>query len=143
MPESLDDKNFWAHRYRSINDLEKHLYRNGTRVLKFFLHMSREEQRRRLLARIDAPEKNWKFSQADLAERAFWKDYMKAYENCLSATSTEHAPWHVVPADDKENARLIVSQIVLDALKSLKMKPPETSPAMRKELRALRKALAK
>ncbi len=142
-PESLAGKKFWEHRFRSIYDLEKHLYRNGTRVVKFFLHLSKEEQRRRFLARIDDPEKNWKFSQADIAERTFWKDYMKAYEDCLGATSTEHAPWFVVPADDKENARLIISQIVLDTLKSLKMSYPETSKARRKELQAIRKSLAK
>ena len=144
LPEKLfDDKKFWEHRFRSINDLEKHLYRNGTRVMKFFLHLSKEEQRKRFLARIDDPAKNWKFSQADLAERKFWKDYMKAYEECLSATSTEHAPWFVVPADDKENARLIISQIVLDTLQSLKMSYPETTKARRKELQAIRKSLAK
>ena len=141
--ELLDDKKFWEHRFRSINDLEKHLYRNGTRVIKFFLHLSKEEQRKRFLARIDDPEKNWKFSQSDLAERKFWKDYMKVYEECLSATSTEHAPWFVVPADDKENARLIISQIVLDTLKSFKMNYPETSKARHKELQAIRKSLAK
>ena len=141
--ESLNDKKFWEHRFRSINDLEKHLYRNGTRVVKFFLHLSPEEQRRRFLERIDAPEKNWKFSQADIAERKFWQDYQKAYEDCLSATSTGHAPWFVVPADDKENARLIISQIVLDTLESLKMSYPETSQARRKELLAIRKSLAK
>src|SRR5665213_1814783 len=141
--ESLAGKKFWEHRFRSINDLEKHLDRNGTRVVKFFLHLSKEEQRRRFLARIDAPEKNWKFSQADIVERKFWKDYMKAYEACLSATSTGHAPWFVVPADDKANARLIISQIVVDALKSLKMSYPKTTRAHRKELQAIRKSLAK
>ena len=141
--ESLADKKFWEHRFRSINDLEKHLNRNGTRVIKFFLHLSKEEQHKRFLARIDDPEKNWKFSQADIAERKFWKDYMKAYEDCLTATSTGHAPWFVVPADDKENARLIISQIVLDTLESLKMSYPETTKARRKELQAIRKSLAK
>jgi PPK2 family polyphosphate:nucleotide phosphotransferase len=141
--ELLNRKNFWDERYRSIVDLEKHLRRNGTHVIKFFLHLSKEEQRRRFLARIDDPDKNWKFSQADLEERKFWKDYMKAYEDCLSATSTEHAPWYVVPADDKENARLIVSEIVLDTLKSLKLSYPETSKAHRRELQAIRKLLAK
>lgn len=141
--ESLADKKLWEHRFRSINDQEKHLYGNGTRVLKFFLHLSKEEQRRRFLERIDNPEKNWKFSQADLAEREFWKEYMKAYEACLGATSSEHAPWFVVPADDKINARLLISQIVLDTLKGLKMSYPETSKARRKELLAIRKQLAK
>ena len=101
-------------------DLEKHLYGNGTRIIKFFLHLSKEEQRKRFLARIDEPGKNWKFSLADIAERKFWKQYMRAYEECLSATSTRHSPWYVVPADDKENARLIVSRIILDAPKSLR-----------------------
>jgi PPK2 family polyphosphate:nucleotide phosphotransferase len=141
--ESLKVKKFWKHRFRSIADLEKHLHRNGTHVVKFFLHLSKEEQRRRFLARIDDPDKNWKFSQADLAERKFWKDYMRAYEDCLSATSTEHAPWYVVPADDKENARLIISQIILDTLKSLKMSYPEPTEAHRQELKAIRKILAK
>lgn len=140
--ELLDDKDIWEKRFRSILDLEKHLYRNGTRVIKFFLHLSKEEQRRRFLARIDDPDKNWKISQADIAERKFWKDYMRAYEDCLSATSTDHAPWYVVPADDKENARLIVSQIILDTLKSLKLSYPETGQAHRRELRAIRKSLA-
>ena len=104
-------KSFWDERYHSIRGLERHLDRNGTRVLKFFLHLSKEEQRKRFIARIDDPEKNWKFSEADIQERKYWKDYTKAYEKCLSATSTKHAPWYVVPADDKLNARLIVSQI--------------------------------
>jgi PPK2 family polyphosphate:nucleotide phosphotransferase len=139
--ESLADKKFWEHRFRSINDLEKHLHRNGTHVVKFFLHLSKAEQRRRFLERIDDPEKNWKFSQSDLAERKFWKQYMQAYEDCLSATSTEHAPWFVVPADDKENARLIVSQIVLDALNELKMAYPKTNAKRRRELKSIRKLL--
>ena len=137
------DRKFWEHRFRSINDLEKHLHRNGTRVIKFFLHLSKDEQRSRFLARIDDPEKNWKFSQSDIAERKFWPDYMKAYEHCLGATSTRHAPWHIVPADDKQNARLIISQIVLDTMQSLKMSYPKTSNARRRELKAIRKSLAK
>ena len=140
--ELLKEKTIWEKRYRSILDLEKHLHRNGTRVVKFFLHLSKEEQRRRFLERIDDPEKNWKFSQADLAERKFWKDYMKAYEDCLGATSTDHAPWYVVPADDKENARLIISQIILDTLKSLKLSYPEPGKAHRRELHSIRKLLA-
>jgi PPK2 family polyphosphate:nucleotide phosphotransferase len=141
--ELLSDKKFWEHRFRSINDLEKHLHRNGTRIVKFFLHLSRDEQRRRFLERIDDPKKNWKFSQADLAERNRWPDYQKAYEDCLSATSTKIAPWHVVPADDKQNARLIISRVILDTLESLKMSYPETSQARRKELLTIRKLLAK
>ena len=124
-------------------DLERHLHGNGTRIVKFFLHLSKEEQRKRFLARIDEPDKNWKFSLADIAERKFWKQYMKAYEECLGATSTEHAPWYVVPADDKENARLIVSRIVLDTLEGLKMAYPKTSAKRRKELLSIRKQLTK
>jgi PPK2 family polyphosphate:nucleotide phosphotransferase len=142
IPEkSLKEKKIWEKRYRSILDLEKHLHRNGTRIVKFFLHLSRDEQRRRFLERIDNPEKNWKFSQADLAERAFWNDYMKAYEDCLGATSTDHAPWYIVPADDKDNARLIISQIILDTLKSLKLGYPEPGKAHRRELQSIRKLL--
>jgi PPK2 family polyphosphate:nucleotide phosphotransferase len=141
--ELLDTTTIWEKRYRSILDLEKHLHRNGTRVVKFFLHLSQDEQRRRFLERIDDPDKNWKFSQADIAERKFWKHYMKAYETCLGATSTGHAPWYVVPADDKLNARLIVSQVVLDTLKSLKMNYPKTSKAHRRALQSIRKLLAK
>src|SRR5476651_778209 len=137
------DKTIWHDRYRSIVDLERHLFGNGTRIIKFFLHLSKEEQRKRFLERIDQPEKNWKFSLADIAERKFWKDYMKAYEQCLVATSTHHAPWYIVPADDKENARLIVSQIVVDALEELKMIYPKTSPEHRRELQAIREKLEK
>ncbi len=141
LPEQPRDKTVWHERYRSIANLERHLHGNGTRIIKFFLHLSKEEQRRRFLARIDEPEKNWKFSAADVAERRFWKRYMKAYEECLSATSTQYAPWYVVPADDKENARLIVSQIVLDTLQGLKMSYPKTSAARRRELLAIRRQL--
>jgi PPK2 family polyphosphate:nucleotide phosphotransferase len=136
-----DDKILWRDRYRSISNLERHLHANGTRIVKFFLHLSKDEQRRRFLARIDEPEKNWKFSTADVEERKFWKHYMKAYEECLSATSTSDSPWYVVPADDKENARLIVSHIVLDALDDLKMSYPKTSEARRRELQTIRKEL--
>jgi PPK2 family polyphosphate:nucleotide phosphotransferase len=142
LPHDLSDKeNIWSGRYRSIVNLEHHLRRNGTRVLKFFLHLSKEEQRKRFLKRIDDPEKNWKFSVDDIKERAFWKDYMKAYEACLSATSTRIAPWYVVPADDKETAQLIVSRIVLEALKDLKMSYPKSDPARHKELLRIRKLL--
>ena len=141
--ELLDEKTIWEERYRSIVDLEKHLHRNGTRIIKFFLHLSKEEQRKRFLERIDDPDKNWKFSLADIEERKFWKQYMKAYEACLSATSTHHAPWYVVPADDKENARLIISQIILDTLNGLKMAYPKTTAKRRQELQSIRKLLAK
>jgi PPK2 family polyphosphate:nucleotide phosphotransferase len=138
-----DDKSKWDDRYRSIVDFERHLDRNGTRIVKVFLHLSKEEQRKRFLARIDDRAKNWKLSLADIHERKFWKDYVKAYEECLSATSTDHAPWYVVPADDKDNARLIVSQIVLDALKGLNMSYPTATPKHRAELKSIRKMLAK
>jgi PPK2 family polyphosphate:nucleotide phosphotransferase len=141
--ELRDEKTIWEERYRSIVDLENHLYRNGTRILKFFLHLSKDEQRKRFLERIDEPEKNWKFSLADIHERKYWKDYVHAYEDCLNATSIHHAPWYVVPADDKENARLIVSQIVLDALSDMKMAYPKTTPKRRLELKSIRKLLKK
>ena len=139
--ELLDKKSIWQERYRSIVDLEKHLYRNGTRIIKFFLHLSEEEQRKRFLDRIDEPEKNWKFSVADLEERKFWNQYMQAYEACLSATSTKNAPWYVVPADNKKNARLIISEIILDTFKALNMSYPETSSKRQKELLGIRKQL--
>jgi len=140
---SADNRMDWKGRYRSIVDLEKHLHRNGTRIIKFFLHLSKEEQRKRFLSRIDEPDKNWKFSRADLAERKFWNQYMRASEDCLSATSTKDAQWHVVPADDKYNARLIVSSIVIDAMKGLKMSYPKMTRARLSELRTIRKQLAK
>jgi PPK2 family polyphosphate:nucleotide phosphotransferase len=138
-----DDKTVWHDRYRSITNLERHLHENGTRIVKFFLHLSKDEQRRRFLARIDEPEKNWKFSLADIEERKFWKHYMKAYEQCLGATSTSDSPWYVVPADNKENARLIVSQIVLDTFDRLKMNYPKTDAKRRRELQLIRKHLVK
>ena len=137
----LDDKSIWKKRYRSIVDLENHLHANGTRIIKFFLHLSEDEQRKRFLARIDEPKKNWKFSLADIEERKFWKQYMHAYGECLSATSTRDAPWYVVPADDKANARLIISRIILDTLKALKMHYPETDDERRQELLEIREQL--
>lgn len=142
LPDDLiDEKAIWKQRYRSIVDLENHLHRNGTRIIKFFLHLSEEEQRKRFLARIDDPEKNWKFSRADLEERKYWKQYMQAYEACLSATSTKIAPWYVVPADDKENARLIISRIILETFKALKMRYPKTDANRRRELLSIRSRL--
>jgi len=135
------DDRFWHDRYRSISDLETHLHANGTRIVKIFLHLSKDEQKKRFLERIDDPSKNWKFSQADIAERKFWKDYRKAYEACIAATSTKDAPWYIVPADDKESARLIVSQIVLDTLEDLKMSAPEVSDKRREELKLIRATL--
>jgi len=142
IPDAPDDeKAIWRDRYRSIVNLERHLHFNGTRIVKFYLHLSKEEQRKRFLARIDEPEKNWKFSLADIAERKYWKQYMKAYEECLGATSTREAPWYVVPADDKENARLIVSQIILDTLEGLEMSYPKTTDERHQELLEIRKQL--
>ncbi|MFZ1942062.1 MAG: ADP-polyphosphate phosphotransferase [Acidobacteriaceae bacterium] len=144
--EGLPDahkRTLWKERYRSIVDSEEHLYRNGTRIVKIFLHLSKEEQRQRFLSRIDEPDKNWKLSVADIREREFWKDYQDAYEDCLHATSTRHAPWYVVPADDKENARIIVSRILLNTLAELKLSYPRTTAAQRAELLSVRKLLEK
>jgi PPK2 family polyphosphate:nucleotide phosphotransferase len=144
LPEELiDEKNIWEERYRSIVELESHLYRNATRTVKFFLNISKGEQKKRFLARIDEPDKNWKFSLADIHERKYWKQYMEAYEACLNATSTHQAPWYAVPADDKENARLIIARILLDTLESLKMAYPKTTPKRRRELQAIGKQLKK
>jgi PPK2 family polyphosphate:nucleotide phosphotransferase len=140
---SLDKKNIWQDRYNSIVDLEKHLSRNGTKIIKFFLHMSKDEQKKRFLQRIDAPEKNWKFSIDDIEERKYWHDYMNAYEDCLGATSTSNAPWYVIPADDKENSRLIISQIILDTLEDLNMTYPHADEKRRKELDSFKKLLSK
>lgn len=142
LPEALrDKKTLWKDRYRSIVDLEKHLHRNGTLILKFFLHLSKREQRKRFLERIDEPEHNWKFSQSDVQERAYWKNYTKAYEECLTVTSSSHAPWHVIPADNKENARLIVSQTILDTLGRLRMAYPKTTAKRKRELKTIRNRL--
>jgi PPK2 family polyphosphate:nucleotide phosphotransferase len=136
------DKHIWRDRYRSIVDMEQHLHRNGTQIVKFFLHMSKGEQRKRLLARIDDADKHWKFSLADLHEREFWNEYMQAYAQCLSATSTTEAPWYVVPADDKQNARLIISGVILETLRSLHLTWPKLDKKRVRELRKMRKLLA-
>jgi PPK2 family polyphosphate:nucleotide phosphotransferase len=136
-PAVLASPDLWQERYESIVAWEDHLHRNGTRIVKIFLHLSKEEQRKRFLQRIEAPEKNWKFNAADVRERKFWNRYQEAYQNCLSATSTRTAPWHVVPADDKHNARLITSRIMIEALQGLELK----YPVQRRQLAALRKAL--
>lgn len=137
----LKKKTIWPERYQSIVELEKHLHRNGTRVIKFFLHLSRDEQRKRFLDRIDEPSKNWKIGPADIAERQYWDDYMDAYQDCLSATSTKDAPWYVVPADDKQNARLIIAKIVLDTVKSLHMRYPKCDVSRLRELAGMREQL--
>lgn len=143
IPGVEEEASVWKERYRSITELEKHLVRNGTRIVKFFLHLSKEEQRGRFLDRIDTPEKNWKIGPADLEERKFWRDYQRAYAECLEATSTDEAPWYIVPADDKENARLIISQVLLDTLERLRLSYPKPTPEHRKELRAMRHQLTK
>ncbi len=137
-----EDHDLWQQRYHSINSLEKHLSANGTRIVKFFLHVSKDEQARRFIDRIDDPAKNWKFSESDMAERKFWPDYMDAYEKCLRATSTDEAPWYVVPADDKDDCRLIVSQIVLNTMRSLDMEYPKVTKQRRAELQIIREKLA-
>jgi PPK2 family polyphosphate:nucleotide phosphotransferase len=144
LPEEIvKDPDIWTKRYRSIVDLENHLHRNGTRTIKFFLHLSKEEQRKRFLKRIEDPDRNWKFQFSDIEERKFWKQYRQAYEDCLSATSTRRAPWHVIPADDKRNARLIVSATVVAALRGLDMTYPKPTAESRRKLAAIRKTLAK
>jgi PPK2 family polyphosphate:nucleotide phosphotransferase len=139
----LDDNRVWHERYRSIVGLERHLHANSTRIVKIFLHISKEEQRKRLIQRIDRPEKNWKIRPEDIEERRFWADYTKVYGKCLTATSTRRAPWFVVPADDKRNAHLIISKILLDAFLALDLKFPEATAARRRELAAMRAQLAK
>lgn len=124
-------------------NLEDHLHRNGTRLLKFYLHLSKEEQRKRLLERISDPTKNWKFSAADVSERKLWKAYMRSYEACLVATATENSPWYVVPADDKLNARLIISEVFRQTLEELKMAYPKAGPARVRELESIRQRLMK
>src|SRR5579862_1177127 len=144
LPEELvEKKHFWHDRYESIRNLEEHLRRNGTHILKFFLHLSKGEQKKRFLKRIDDPEKNWKFSLDDIKERKYWSQYMKAYEACLGATSTDIAPWYAVPADDKQNTSLIVSHIVVNTLRELGMEYPRSDSKRRQELRSIRKMLAK
>jgi PPK2 family polyphosphate:nucleotide phosphotransferase len=138
-----DKKSVWRERYRSITDLERHLTNNGTTIIKFYLHLSKSEQRQRFIQRIDDPEKNWKICIADIEERTAWKRYINAYEHCLTATSTQAAPWYIVPADDKENSRLIVSQIVLDTLADLGMFYPVPSAERQEELQEIRKQLTK
>ena len=136
-----DQRQVWIDRYRSIVDLERHLHTNGTLIVKIFLHLSKEEQRQRFLARIDDPDKNWKVSPGDIEERKFWKAYQAAYEACLSATSTDNSPWYVVPADDKKNARLIVSQIVVDVLEGIGMHYPEPNAERTRQLQTIRAGL--
>ena len=139
--DTLAAKDFWGDRFRSIADSEAHLHRNGTRIVKIFLHLSKDEQRERLIARIDEEDKNWKFDEGDIEQRQHWDKYMAAYADCLRATSTADCPWYVVPADDKKNARLIVSQILVDTLAGLDMRYPETTPQRREKLLEIRRQL--
>ena len=141
--EIMEDKNIWQKRYQSILDFEKHLYRNGTHVIKFYLNVSKEEQRKRFLERIDKPDKNWKFSASDIKERELWDQYMNAYEECISATSTENSPWYIVPADDKKNTQLIITNIILEKMKELKMSYPVSDQKRIEELQIIRKSLEK
>ncbi|HMN23186.1 MAG: polyphosphate kinase 2 family protein [Ignavibacteriaceae bacterium] len=127
IPEELIDKNIWQKRYEQINNFENYLYENGTVVIKFFLHVSKEEQKERFLARINDQSKNWKFSAADLAERKLWDEYQTAYEEAISSTSKKHAPWYIIPADKKWFARLLVSEIIVDTLNKLNLNYPELS----------------
>jgi PPK2 family polyphosphate:nucleotide phosphotransferase len=140
--ELVDLKRIWRQRYRAIVNLESYLHHNGTRIVKFFLHVSNEEQRRRLLARIDDPRKNWKMNLGDMEVRRQWNDFQAAYEDCLKATSSRHAPWYVVPADDKSNARLIISHIILETMKSLRMSFPVATKQQQKELALAKKLLS-
>jgi PPK2 family polyphosphate:nucleotide phosphotransferase len=148
-PELLDHQkipplareNIWQHRYEQINAFEKYLFENGIIVLKFFLNVSKDEQKKRFLERIDQPEKNWKFCTADVKERGCWDDYQQAYEDCLNHTSTDWAPWFVIPADAKWFTRLAVSEIIVRALKRLNLRYPEVSEIRRQELQDIRKLL--
>jgi PPK2 family polyphosphate:nucleotide phosphotransferase len=141
LPADTRTKRLWKDRYRSIRELEKHLVRNGTAVVKFWLHVSKDEQRRRFLARLSSPEKNWKFSPGDVAERAYWDDYMAAYEEAIAATSTDEAPWYVIPADDKTYMRVAVSEVIVDALRDLDLAYPVVPESERRELAAFEKEL--
>jgi PPK2 family polyphosphate:nucleotide phosphotransferase len=141
LPDRLVTRHIWQNRYEDINAFERHLARNGTQILKFFLHVSKDEQRRRLLARLDEPSKNWKFELADLDERDRWGDYMDAYERALSGTSSSHAPWFVVPADHKWFTRLVIAELVVQGLESLDLAYPQLSKAQLATLAAARKRL--
>ena len=137
-PDRAKKKSFWNDRYRSIVESERHLHSNGTHVIKFFLHVSKDEQRRRFLDRIDDSKKNWKFNASDVEERKLWDEYMHVYGQCLAETSTDDSPWYVVPANDKKNARLIISQVIFDTMRKIKMSYPTLSEEHVEELKRLR-----
>ncbi|MDR3622331.1 MAG: polyphosphate kinase 2 family protein [Paludisphaera borealis] len=142
LPGDVDGKKLWRRRYQDINAFERHLVRNGTIILKFFLNVSRGEQKRRFLERLERPEKNWKFSSADLDERAHWGRYMRAYSDCLSATSTKWAPWYVVPADHKWVARAVVADVITTEIRSLDLKYPEVTDEQRALLAEAKRQLS-
>ncbi|HWV98226.1 MAG TPA: polyphosphate kinase 2 family protein [Candidatus Acidoferrum sp.] len=141
LPPALVTKNIWEERFASINCLERHLARNGVVILKFFLHVSKEEQRNRFLSRLQDPSKHWKFSAADMRERQRWGDYQRAYEDVIRHTASAHAPWHIVPADHKWFTRLVVAEAIVEALKSLKLSYPKLDKAKQKELKDIRREL--
>ena len=141
LPPGKRNEKFWRKRYDDINAFEHHLVRNGTVILKFFLNVSKGEQKKRFLERLDTPEKNWKFSEADVAERKYWKEYMRAYEAAISETSTKWAPWYILPADNKLVTRALAADIITSTIRGLKLKPPAVSPERRKALEAARQAL--
>jgi PPK2 family polyphosphate:nucleotide phosphotransferase len=138
--EDIND-DFWKGRYKSIKDFEKHLTRNGTKIIKFFLHLSKEEQKERFLKRLDNEDKNWKFSSADVTERKYWKDYMKAYEDAINTTSTDEAPWYIIPADKKWFTRIAISEIILETLKDIHPKDPVSTPEEVKKFAEVRAML--
>lgn len=142
IPPKLIHKDLWEERYEDISAFERYLWRNGTVVRKFFLNVSKKEQKKRFLERLDAPEKNWKFSSADLRERECWDDYMRSYEEMIAGTASKHAPWYVIPADNKWFARLAVAAVIVETLEELKLAYPAVPPEQRKQLQAARKALS-
>jgi PPK2 family polyphosphate:nucleotide phosphotransferase len=141
VPPSLVTKSIWEDRYKDIGNMERYLARNGTVICKFFLHLSKKEQKKRFLERLDTPSKNWKFSAADIAERGYWDDYARAYEDMIRATAAKHAPWYVIPADNKWFSRLVVAAAIIDALGSLDLEFPKLDDAKKAELAAARLAL--
>ncbi|HEY2826065.1 MAG TPA: polyphosphate kinase 2 family protein, partial [Pirellulales bacterium] len=143
IPDAKVDKDFWKARYEDINNFEKHLSRNGTKVVKFFLNISKEEQRKRFLDRIDEPDKHWKISPSDIAERGHWDEYMDAFEECIDATSTDWAPWYVIPANHKWVSRALVAKILVETINSLGLKYPEVTADKLKAIEASKKQLEK
>ena len=141
LPEKLVTKELWEERFKDIRNFEKYLYHNGTKVIKFFLNVSKDEQKKRFIERIDNPEKNWKFSAADAKERSYWKDYMKAYEEMIRNTSTKKSPWYVVPADNKSYARIVIASAVINALVELGLEYPKVSKEKIAELKTIKQTL--